>query len=966
MSLATPTYDAVRLIAQKMVELIGQPTPDAIREKVALALSVADPNGELDPEALARDLESRFSMVIGDASIMDDSGEEHIPWLADRRSDVAWSFWNRYREYLETNEGLAPAIVARIDQLSDDILERLEYPGRPGVWDRRGLVAGHVQSGKTANYTALICKSIDAGYKLVVVLTGMHNSLRSQTQLRLDEAVLGIDTSRSPAFQINDDQTFRIGVGLPPYPTLIANSLTTSADGGDFRRKVADNAGIIPGGDPLVLIVKKHTSVLKNLHDWAKAVRGQRDHTTGNVSVKGVPLLLIDDEADVASINTKDVPVNEDGSTPDDYDVTKMNAAIRRILKLFDQSAYVAYTATPFANVFIHPDHETAQLGADLFPRNFIISLPAPSNYIGPAQVFGIGDDPRGGVDNPQGMNIVRYVEDQDSWLPVNHKKDFTPGPLPDSLTEAIRVFVVACAARTARGQEKWHKSMLVHVTRYTNVQEQVAEMISAELKRIRERLEIGDGASPDNLRDSLREIWRRDFEPTSETLGGLAGERVSWRQVEEHLVREASKIQVRTINGTAKDVLDYKENARIGLNVVAIGGDKLSRGLTLEGLTVSYYLRASKMYDTLMQMGRWFGYRPGYADLCRLYTTFELAEWYRHITLASEELRQQFDVMAAAGETPERFGLKVRTHPDGLMVTAANKLRNGRVVKLSYSADVSETILFESDPVVLKKNFRAVESLVSDMLKQAQPQSITSNRELYRWDVVPGDRIADFFDDFKTHPGATKARADLISKYIRAQLRQDEPELIEWTVALISKSEAEPDKRRKILNLDVGLTTRAPYPEKDSRHLEGRAEGDPERYVRFPDHLRIRQLRSPRDEQLDLTPEQVEEARRLTYEVLLTNARDAAARRAQLAAPGVDAEPAKGVREPKEPSGQAIRRVRGKHRGLLLIYLLHHLHADPQQPPPVGLVVSFPASDTAREVDYQVNNVYWATEFGE
>ena len=119
------------------------------------------------------------------------------------------------------------------------------------------------------------------------------------------------------------------------------------------------------------------------------------------------------------------------------------------------------------------------------------------------------------------------------------------------------------------------------------------------------------------------------------------------------------SDVQVRTINGTAKDALDYAEHSNTGLTVIAIGGDKLSRGLTLDGLCVSYFLRASRMYDTLMQMGRWFGYRPGYVDLCRLYTTSDLSEWFGHITDAADELREEFEYMAASGGTPRDYGLK-------------------------------------------------------------------------------------------------------------------------------------------------------------------------------------------------------------------------------------------------------------------------------------------------------------------
>jgi hypothetical protein len=235
--------------------------------------------------------------------------------------------------------------------------------------------------------------------------------------------------------------------------------------------------------------------------------------------------------------------------------------------------------------------------------------------------------------------------------MPSNHKNHHLPlyrgeFTLPPSVREAIRAFVLVCAARAARGQTGQHNSMLIHVTRFTAVQGSVVEQVSEELRDIQRRLRLGDGDSTDSIIGHLQQLWELHFIPTSREVFSREPEFQEqireWKELRPFVAPAALSIQPRQINGLAGEVLDYKTHEQSGLNVIAVGGDKLSRGLTLEGLTVSYFLRASRMYDTLMQMGRWFGYRPGYLDLCRLYTPKQMTEWFSHIAQASDELRRR------------------------------------------------------------------------------------------------------------------------------------------------------------------------------------------------------------------------------------------------------------------------------------------------------------------------------------
>ena len=389
---------------------------------------------------------------------------------------------------------------------------------------------------------------------------------------------------------------------------------------------------------------------------------------------------------------------------------TVINGRIRELLNAFEKRVYIGYTATPFANIFIYPDQDVQRYGRDLFPRDFLINLPVPSNHVGPTRVFGLPADPDDDIGPVAALPLVRIVDDHQKHIPNGHRSDLRVEELPDSLREAIRAFILTCAARAARGTEGQHNSMLIHVTRFVNVQNQVAELVSFELRDLQNRIRYGDGESAQPIMEELRSLWLGDFVPSSEGVRELyldlmlGCQEVSWEAVRSRLVESSQRIQVKVINGAARDALDYWDHPE-GLSAIAIGGDKLSRGLTLEGLTVSYYLRTSRMYDTLLQMGRWFGYRPGYVDLCRLYTTDELRDFYSHITMATDELRQEFDLMADRGMTPRDFGLRVRSHPAGLVITAANKMRNGTPMTVSYSAAITETISFDRATEVKRRN---------------------------------------------------------------------------------------------------------------------------------------------------------------------------------------------------------------------------------------------------------------------
>ena len=550
------------------------------------------------------------------------------------------------------------------------------------------MVVGHVQSGKTANYIGLMCKAADAGYKLIVIIAGVHNNLRSQTQRRVDEGFVGRDSARLLSKQAD----MFVGVGRFDQTRRPVTFTNTSRD---FNKMTATGVGIPLQNltEPAVFVIKKNSSTLKNLIEWL------REHSTrgGSQSINE-PMLLIDDEADNASINIRH------GAG----EVSRINGQIRELLHIFDRSCYVGYTATPFANIFIDPDTDDQMRGEDLFPRSFIVSLDPPSNYFGATAVF-LDDSDR----------YIRHIEDNEDVLPIKHPKEIVVTSLPPSLDDAVRAFILGRAIRLARGHERQHCSMLVNASRFMNVQRQLRNEIHALLDSIQRSIRVNGALPPDAaLSDveisALHEIWRREFRDTE----------FDWPEVQERLHAAAAPIRVVEVNSQSPGTLDYSANRQDGLNVIAVGGFSLSRGLTLEGLMVSYFMRNSMMYDTLMQMGRWFGYRPYYEDLCRIWMPEAAQGWYEHVAESIEELRGEFRSMEASTATPEEFGLKVRSHPDTLIVTARNKMGTGAsvVVGLGLAFRLIETHRLRGDEESLDINRQAAQRLSRELDRAGFP----------------------------------------------------------------------------------------------------------------------------------------------------------------------------------------------------------------------------------------------------
>ncbi|WP_242923104.1 Z1 domain-containing protein [Pontibacter liquoris] len=736
----------------------------------------------VDEEELIAQLETDYEVYQSNPT--DLTNKDVKPWLNDHTAGLPWELWKRYRSYIKMKDGSFP--IDNLDDITDRILDKCVNPKTTGGWDRRGMVVGNVQSGKTANYTGLINKATDAGYKLIIVIAGVHNSLRSQTQVRIDEGYIG----RNSADFIIRRRVNKIGVGEFKADTEIY-SYTSSDEKGDFNRGIANKINVPIGGkSPTVLVIKKNVSVLENLILWLNQYAVE--DSAGNRKIFDVPVLVIDDEADNASVNS--------GT---EIDVRAINRLIRTLLSLFNQNTFIGYTATPYANLFIpsswSEDLETMvkdvrlKVGEDLFPRDFIVNIPPPSNYIGAAQVFGFENRKTG--EQFEGLDIIRPAEDQEPWFPrtINrNNRDQLPDDVPATLKEAIKAFILTCAIRRLRGHGKKHNSMLVHVALRVAWIDRVAWLVNEILRDFKRQIKSGQG----NLMQELKELFENDFLPTTtEVLENLAYSDPklklhNWEDVSRHLIEAVSKIEVRAVHGTKNTRnLEYHNIEEInygryenGLSVIAVGGNKLARGITLEGLSVSYYLRTTRMYDSLMQMGRWFGYRPGYIDLCRLYTTEQLVNWYRHVTMATEEMRADFDEMAAKNLRPQDYQLKVRTHPGMLSITSVTKMREHERIEVGFSGKLIQTYIFDKSRPIVEGNNSAFNNLLNYL---SNPELLESNRGVNAllWKSAGSDLVIDFISKYKS----AYVRNDVLRAYIEQQ--NSESRLKEWSVAVILNS---------------------------------------------------------------------------------------------------------------------------------------------------------------------------------
>ena len=741
------TSENVRNIERTLPVLLpsNRPPTEAEVSAIATQLRTAFPVSQEEFDALLKRIYAKvsISMDMGTALVA-----EHKPWLSARKPSIDPHYWDRFNQLL-TNRGWPKQVTSTLDGVTDELLDLLGNPVLKDRFNVRGLVVGDVQSGKTATYTALTCKAADAGYKLIILLTGTLENLRRQTQERLDEGFVGLDSS-GELTTVKMGRAIGVGIINPKNPAGVFTSRLR-----DFNKNLVESLGFRLDGFnvPILLVIKKNKSILDNLEKWLVEYNAGPDGTIA------APVLVIDDEADFASVNTRKAEESP----------AEINKRIRSLLAKFAHSSYVGFTATPFANVFIDPDTTDEMVKNDLFPRDFIYGLEPPSNYVGPQAIFGESST----------QETLRPVDDADTIFPDKHKSGLQIEELPPSLYEAGQSFLIANTIRDLRGEGPTHRSMLVNVSLFTAVQDQITALLHAWLSQIQQdvrnfsQLDASEALLNSGIKD-LHGTWQREY----------AGTEFTWEQIQAGLVDGLLPISVKAVNQhTGASSLDFRQHQDHGLRVIVVGGNSLSRGLTLEGLTVSYFFRFTKMYDSLLQMGRWFGYRDGYKDLCRIWLSDEVVSWYTHVTAATSELRQELRKMRDQKRKPIDFGLKVRAHPDALLVTAQNKMKTSTLIRriVSISNKSLETTYVETNKNILDANRRATERFLRALADDGIALQ-TSRLNNPIWLDVPKESVATLLRDFRVDPQNVTFQAKDLAAFVEST---KEPCLQRWDVVI-------------------------------------------------------------------------------------------------------------------------------------------------------------------------------------
>ncbi len=756
-------------------------------------------------------------------------GVGHEFWLTDEKK--IWNNINKnsqFSNFRELNEYKLGSSFKDLDVSTDETLGDLEDPERKDVdWEVRGMVVGDVQSGKTSNYTALVAKAIDTGYKLIIVITGISNSLRAQTQKRLEKNIIhgaqsvGADVKK-PLFL----------TGMPRYETK--PGIRRITDQNDFNASTASSVGFTHL-DPVILVVKKNVNVLKNILTWLNRQDGIEktdkeinwDLKKWKNAIRDLPthklscdksLLIIDDECDSASIDVSNrkIPLHlmdpEARENFEQTDPSKTNQLIRLILTSFKKKAYIGYTATPLANVMIDYTSAKEDEELDLFPRDFIRLLTRYDYYVGPEDVFGNAENIVDSDDDivtlseninenekPQVEWVYDYRDDYDKfendevrdrayrkeskekllpngWMPLYHSKTQNPhfkheNTITPSLKEAIKVFLTNIAIRYLRHKKEEHNAMMIHVSRFKDVQNLVYSQVYDHIELFKKILIIEtDESKKNNLKKEFEFIWETKVKKNINTEKYPEDKKINfneiWKKITLLLTDSKNPIDILKINSTSEDSLDYekKEDENKAWNIIVVSGAAVSRGITLEGLSVSYFIRLAKLptSDTLIQMGRWFGYRIGYEDLWKVYCPKQLHILFRQFSYVMEKARSSLEQMADDGKSPVQFAFEIPCLP-GWNLIAKNKGKDMSIVKEPYSSYFSshhQPVVYFNDEQNKKHNIDLSKKLINSLGEKFETEK-EINSYFLKENFFIADKLKEYLD-----PGLKKEE---IEKKIRS-----------------------------------------------------------------------------------------------------------------------------------------------------------------------------------------------------
>lgn len=701
-------------------------------------------------EALVLDV--KRDREISNPTIMGENVKSEVSVPTDE-----FSAWRVYVDNL-VNKGWAESARINIETSAFKILERLSQDTR-GRQANKGLVVGDVQSGKTANMAGLMAMAADHGYNFFIILSGVIENLRQQTSDRLYKDLNGDGSSNIKWRQVNK-------------PSVRSRETEHNMMNYNFNSSEA-----------YFTVSLKNSSRLQNLKQWL---------FQDEKKSKQLKILVIDDEADQASINTKDI--RDEAST--------INRLIKEIVNNRDVRAmnYIAYTATPYANVLNETSPES------LYPKDFITILPQSGDYIGAKELFGITNPDKGPA-----LDIVNLISDGETDYIRSHT--FSQHYFPKNLSESVNWFLISLAMGRILNLNM-PISMLVHSSMKIDDHRNISKLILDYLKHFKENY--------DKLSKNLEVLYHEETRALSREkfINGMTDytnkEEVmnypEWREVKNELDKLFSLekeefvshlnicdegkpvyhegIHLVIDNSSSSSLFEEQENFRLVYpkddedlskvpGFIVVGGNTLSRGLTLEGLSATYFIRNTKQVDTLMQMGRWFGYRKGYELLPRIWMDETSLFRFTEISQINEELREEIKTFSENGVLPINYALRVKNSPNHklLRITSSNKMQSAVAKEFNFIGFNSQTIYFKKDTEELQKNLECTREFLNSL-----PNDMDVESSHLIWRNVSSRKVAAYFKEFKFNEHDLKMQS---IPQLTEWILKDNIELDDWNIVL-------------------------------------------------------------------------------------------------------------------------------------------------------------------------------------
>jgi hypothetical protein len=749
--------------------------------------------------------------------------KEHHLWYDKDVWNSRKFYWTAYLEQLRNVHAWPEQSLLQLDESTRSIVERLANPLGGTAYQSKGLVVGYVQSGKTANFTGVIAKAADAGYRLIIVLAGTLDVLRSQTQRRIDKDLVGRELLGDDYKEDDDYAKFLVHGNLPSVlgnfdwirltgPESDYQSLKRGIETLAFERAQPNKpfweAENCLSSRARIAVIKKNSAVLQRIiHD----LEYLKKNAIGS-PIDQIPALIIDDESDQAGVNTKK---QKEGVSPNDQERSAINKAIVKLLKMLPRAQYVGYTATPFANVFVDPANE-----ADIFPKDFLISLPRPTGYMGVSDFYDLEGSDEDPDSKPNFRDFVRPVIGLDE--------------AEGNLGKAIDSFVLAGAIKLYRRSKRpellcRHHTMLVHASAW--VQEH--SVLADQIKKLFEG--AGYDAGPGLSR--LSKLFDGDFSAVSLRREPDLPFPEKFDELKSYIAECLTKVKrqpgpVLTINNQNRD--DTPDFDKQEVWSIFVGGTKLSRGYTVEGLTVSYYRRGTQAADTLMQMGRWFGFRRGYGDLVRLFiatrepldrkgTRFiNLYEAFGAICRDEEMFRNELKRYAKLDEpriTPVQIPPLVPSHM--LRPTSSNKMYNAIITSRNFGGQLGESTQAPFDPEDKKSNHQAIRAMLEKAeIKKVDLEAKDQDARIIRVECfvapISIEKMLKFLKGYKWLQKKPPVAFQLQLEYLQG--KYGDPSINDWL--FLAPQVKNPEGSIKLLGSNLGVVYRSREGGNDEKRL--------------------------------------------------------------------------------------------------------------------------------------------------